>query len=444
MTQPLGRALRALSLRWPLRAASGRRPRVLRGRRLLMAFTLLLLTASLGYSARLHYALEATRSGYLDTRGALASAQFRNQTAERKFRLMEEQTRSRIEALREELRGLVAGAHERQKLREQELRSAIAFRFQEADESAQAFRQIFSAQRSSILYIRTDYQVEFLNSGETKEFTAFGTGFFISPVGVGMTAQHVIYPWLYNGQLRMLEKMELARVREDSLKVTMWLTDDRVADDDGEASERYLTESAYQLGPDRSEIRVLHVSQLENVPQEVATPFGAVDVPMPKLGKGDLVVFQIMDFTRRFPAVSLSSPEQGAAPLDEVMVIGYPLSRLQDGIAKPQPSTGRVRHVGSEVLELDSPLHSGNSGGPIFNKQGRAIGLASAVLDSPVYGVAVRVEALRAAWDGVRADIRSRQAQLKEIGCYRGALDGIPGPQTWAADRCRERLLSAL
>ncbi len=294
-----------------------------------------------------------------------------------------------------------------------------------------------------MLFIRAEYRVEFLSSGETREFAALGTGFFISALGVGMTAQHVLYPWRYNGRLKVLEKMDVARVLKDTLRVTMWLPDRRVTEP-GAHPPRFLTDGGYRMDGERDDIRILHVAPLEQAPQEVATPFGAVEVPMPKLGKGDLVVFQVLDFSRRFPAVALAPAAGGASPLDEVMVIGYPLSRLRDGLAKPQPSTGRVRHVGDTYMELDSPLHSGNSGGPIFDKRGRAIGVASAVLDSPVYGVAVSVRAMHDAWAGVRQQIRDRQARLKAMGCYHGALDGIPGPMTWEADRCQERLLTSL
>ncbi len=160
---------------------------------------------------------------------------------------------------------------------------------------------------------------------------------------------------------------------------------------------------------------------------------------MPKFGKSDLVVFQVLDFSRRFPHVQLPGKGAGVTALDEIMVIGYPLSRLRNGVAAPQPSRGRVRRVGHDILELDSPLHPGNSGGPILDRHGRAIGLASAILDSPVYGIAVKGEDLRAAWSSIRVSIREEQVRLKALGCNPGPLDGIPGRRTWEARRCETK-----
>ena len=77
---------------------------------------------------------------------------------------------------------------------------------------------------------------------------------------------------------------------------------------------------------------------------------------------------------------------------------------------------------------------------PILDGQGNAIGLASAILDSPVYGVAVRAADLRAAWQTVKDDTREEQRRLQALGCDPGAIDGIPGKRTWEAIDCGKRL----
>ena len=74
----------------------------------------------------------------------------------------------------------------------------------------------------------------------------------------------------------------------------------------------------------------------------------------------------------------------------------------------------------------------------MLDRQGRVIGLASAVLDSPVYGLAVRAEAIRKAIEQVRADLQAEQKLLTAMGCYHGPIDGIAGRQTWQARRCAE------
>ena len=74
---------------------------------------------------------------------------------------------------------------------------------------------------------------------------------------------------------------------------------------------------------------------------------------------------------------------------------------------------------------------------------GETIGLDSDILDSPVYGLAIRAEDLRRAWEQVKNQIRTRQRQLKRMGCDPGPIDGIPGKQTLDARICEQQMLTA-
>lgn len=312
---------------------------------------------------------------------------------------------------------------------------ALTSRLDTLQQERSRFKETFLRNRNSILFIRTDYQVRFLPTEEVRDLTAFGTGFFISPEGVGMTARHVIHPWRFSRQLRALETLGLAEVLPESLRVTMWPTEAQVTDPNVEGGP-YHTDNGYRTNGRRPDIHILYTAPLEEAVEQVALPLGLVDVSIPKLGGSDLLVFQVLDFSRRFSYVRLADGTEPVSPLDEIMVLGYPLSRLANGMAMPQPSRGRVRHVGRDFLELDSPMHPGNSGGPILNRRGQAVGLASAILDSPVYGVAVNGEDLRAAWTKVKSAVREEQARLKALGCDPGPLDGIPGRKTWQARAC--------
>ncbi len=348
---------------------------------------------------------------------------------------LEQAARLRLQSLREEMASELVAQLEEMKVQEQAMLSAISSQVTSARKESEAFKETFSRNRDSILFIRTDYQVVLASTGERRTFTSFGTGFLISPVGVGMTARHVIYPWLFNRKLKALQTLGLAQVVPDSLRITMWLTDTRVLAQQAE-SPQFIMKNGYRTNPQREDIRILYTAELEMTVERTESPVGPIEISMPKLGRSDLLVFQILDFSRRFPYVRLADSALRVSALDEIMVVGYPLSRLENGMAIPQPSRGRVRRVGRELLEFDSPLHPGISGGPILNRQGRAIGLASAILDSPVYGVAVKGEDLRAAWKAVRHATRQEQARLKELGCDPGPIDGVPGKRTWEAGRC--------
>jgi hypothetical protein len=348
---------------------------------------------------------------------------------------LERNTGSRLDAawdkLALQLRKEYSGLQQEETARMQ----ALTSRLDTLQQEPSRFKETFLRNRNSILFIRTDYQVRYPLTEEVRNITTFGTGFFISPHGVGMTARHVIHPWRFNKHLRALENLGLAEVLPESLRVTMWPTEARVTDPhDGE--ERYQMDNGYSSNEERRDIRILYTAPLDEAVEQVVLPMGVVDVSIPKLGGSDLLVFQVLDFSRRFSYVRLADGREPVSPLDEIMVLGYPLSRLENGMAMPQPSRGRVRRVGQEFLELDSPMHPGNSGGPVLNRQGQAVGLASAILDSPVYGVAVNGADLRAAWKTVKSNIREEQAYLKSLGCDPGPVDGIPGRQTWQARAC--------
>jgi S1-C subfamily serine protease len=169
------------------------------------------------------------------------------------------------------------------------------------------------------------------------------------------------------------------------------------------------------------------------------TPAGPTVVSRAEPGPGDLAVLQLLPTGARLPHLPLA--EDGPpAPLDEVLALGFPLSRLEDGRAVPQVTLGRVRRSGGPMLELDGALHPGNSGGPILDLRGRVLGMASAILDSPVYGIAVRAAALRAALRAARERTADLQRSLRALGCDPGAADGRLGPRTLQAERCAAAL----
>ncbi len=406
--------------------------------RTLLIVMVMLSSVAVANWAHLYRALEIASAGLDQTQSELLRANSENEAGQKRMRRFEQETRIRFEVLRNEIAERLALENKRHRLREKELVEALSSKVANAQLEQGSFKRIFSAARDSILFIRTEYQVQFLKTGETKTFTSFGTGFFISPVGEAMTANHVLYPWLYNREIKAMEELGVVKVLEDTLELTMWLTDSQVMGEKRDPAS-YYEKNGYRLGGERRDIRILYTADLEQRPEQVMSPLGPVEIEMPELGKGDFVIFQIMDFSRRFNFVQLDPSGHNTSALDEVMAIGYPLARLQDGKAIPQVTRGVVRRMGQSIMELDSPLHSGNSGGPILDKRGRVVGLASAVLDSPVYGVAVRGEDLNAAWKQVRETVGMDQRRLKEIGCYSGAVDGIPGQQTLQARQCRER-----
>ena len=70
----------------------------------------------------------------------------------------------------------------------------------------------------------------------------------------------------------------------------------------------------------------------------------------------------------------------GATEGQEIQVIGYPLVSDQIDLDSskyyaPTFSTGRVSRVSPTLLQVDAPVHKGNSGGPVVSLRGKVIGV---------------------------------------------------------------------
>jgi S1-C subfamily serine protease len=183
-------------------------------------------------------------------------------------------------------------------------------------------------------------------------------------------------------------------------------------------------------------VRLLYSPPLAFTQEWVEAPIGAVTIPVPIAGSDDVAVLQLMQFDE--PVSSLVFATQQVEPLDEALALGYPFSRLEDGRAMPQGVTGFVRRVTENVLELDTALNPGLSGGPILNRDGEVIGMAVGVLQSDVYGLAIRARDLRKALEDTAARVRAEELRLQALGCDPGQIDGVFNAHTWEAYRCEK------
>jgi len=85
---------------------------------------------------------------------------------------------------------------------------------------------------------------------------------------------------------------------------------------------------------------------------------------------------------------------------------------------------------------LDTALHPGLSGGPVLNREGKVIGMAIAVFQSDVYGIAVRQLGLDEALENTVEAVRQEEQRLAQLNCDPGEVDGRVDRQTQAAYRC--------
>jgi serine protease Do len=203
-------------------------------------------------------------------------------------------------------------------------------RLRASDPDLMSFAEIAELNRSSVVLIRTEF--ELLDStGQLMTTEArTGSGFLLTENGLIVTNRHVIRDWEYNapppgmsGRVTKIEVILPNHTLEDAVPADI-----------------------YKLGPDTS-----------------------VDVAILKLNSA-----------AGRPVHGVEPDLSHTNPGDEVVVIGYPLGLdllqwTKDTTADPSLSTGTVSRVGLDFIQLNLRAYQGNSGGPVFNRKGEVIGI---------------------------------------------------------------------
>jgi S1-C subfamily serine protease len=344
-------------------------------------------------------------------------------------------TRAEVAALMQELEDRMVGTYQEFKRVEERLIRSLAARLETMEPTGARFKRVLQDARGAALFIRTTVEVQFARAGEVVIQQSFGSGFFISEGGLALTARHVLFPWHYDRELQVLVSLGLVSIREDTVEWSIWTADQQVlAGEDASGAPRFNAHTAWSSRSEDRAVRHLYSPAIDFSEERVEAPVGAVTIPFPVSGPDDVAVMQFMQFAE--PAVNLAIAAGQAEPLDEALAVGYPFSRLEDGVSAAQGVTGFVRRVTENLLELDTALSPGSSGGPVLNRDGDVIGMAIGVLESDVYGLAVPARYLRRVLEDAAARVRSEEARLEALGCNPGQVDGVFDGRTWEAYGC--------
>ncbi|MDQ0290546.1 trypsin-like peptidase domain-containing protein [Oligosphaera ethanolica] len=208
---------------------------------------------------------------------------------------------------------------------------------------------------------------------------ASGSAFLVSSDGYLLSNRHVACPWLADTDLAQHFAKRAAQGEQADFGYTMylWFEGDEAFYSrlitSNDVRDLYRTGNAYCSEgntPKRVEIvavnpmPVLLADRERGLQDDVAVlkvnviPAGALPIPLAKTDGGDAP-------TRAMP----------------VMAIGFPYGK--DPIVGSQVvanwTRGTVTSVYADTLGIDATLHSGNSGGPVIDIKGRAVGIATAV-----------------------------------------------------------------
>ena len=193
-----------------------------------------------------------------------------------------------------------------------------------------SFAEIAELNRPAVVLIRTEFELLDSNGQVTTTEARTGSGFILNKSGLIVTNRHVIRDWDYKipppgitGRITKLEAILPHHTLDDAVPAEV-----------------------FKLGPDASvDVAVLRINSISR------------------------------DFVHGLePDLSQTNPG------DEVVVIGYPLGLdllqwTKNTTADPSLSTGTVSRVGTDFIQLNLRAYHGNSGGPVFNREGQVIGI---------------------------------------------------------------------
>lgn len=213
-----------------------------------------------------------------------------------------------------------------------------------------------------------------------------GTAFLVDSKGYLLTNRHVACPWLEDislfqayGQHALLKKKVAFNYR-----MFLWFEGEKafnrlpVLGSTPELSDAYYLSSAYHT--------------------DGAANLKIAGVPRASVKTGEMIK---SPFKNDFAVLKVDTPPPGLIPLpletattsddiqrlSPVVILGFPLGhRTQNDHINTSITRGHVRRTSKEIIQVDSSIYQGNSGGPAINDQGRVIGIASGVVTDQTSG----------------------------------------------------------
>jgi S1-C subfamily serine protease len=230
----------------------------------------------------------------------------------------------------------------------------------------------------SIAFIVVEYWLDIDNEKMYRN-VAEGTSFLVDSDGYMLTSRHVVCPWLEDGNL--LSAVQHFRQAEKNPKlkyrIYLWF----------EGTRAFNRVSRLIQSPDLTDIYFVdNAYSTESEPRLVIA-----GVPKPPVDTRQLITSPLRD---DFAVIKIDPVPQGLVPLpldlkldpksvpklSRVITIGFPLgSRTQADTVNASVTIGNVRRSFENVLQVDTSLYGGNSGGPFIDHRGKVIGIAAGV-----------------------------------------------------------------
>ncbi|MCG8637464.1 MAG: trypsin-like peptidase domain-containing protein [Desulfobacterales bacterium] len=251
----------------------------------------------------------------------------------------------------------------------------------EPEQGDAGFTRILESHTRSIGFLMVEYwlahkdQVIYKNKVE-------GTAFLVDEQGYMLTNRHVACPWLEDPALFQIRNRLKETELEFGHRMYLWFEGTKAFNrlqglgQSTDLADDYYLEGAFR-STGKSNLRVVGVPRgLRQAGDRLHLPF-----------QHDFAVLKIDTLPEDILPLPLETRQdpRDIRRLSPVIIMGFPLgSRTQDERINPSITRGHVRRTSKELIQVDSSIYKGNSGGPAVNAQGRVIGIASGVItDQP-------------------------------------------------------------
>jgi hypothetical protein len=235
----------------------------------------------------------------------------------------------------------------------------------------------------SVAFVLTEAWVE-VAGRRTCLATASGTAFLVSTDGHLLSNRHVVAPWLSGETAQQVEK-QLALLRKSGATFRfgashwLWFDGDEafrsraaVPQAGAKVADIFRLDTAHTDAGEKPGLRVVGVMPKPADPAEFLASTLEDDVAILKVDAPPVDATPI--------PLRLGAPPRGVG----LLVLGYSQGRaaIPGTRAQARASRGSASGMIGDVLTTDADLQPGNSGGPVLDLDGYAVGIASALFAS--------------------------------------------------------------
>ncbi len=251
------------------------------------------------------------------------------------------------------------------------------FVFRQVD-TAKVFGKHANRYAKSVAFVLTEY---WLSAGENRVYQnrGEGTAFLVDNTGYLLTNRHVVCPWLEdsNFHLWIRRSMNQQGPLQLGYRVFLWFEGQKAfkrlpgLSKSAELDDIYGLSAAFRTdGQPRLAIAGVARSP-DRTWQLIRSPL-----------KDDFAVLKIDRVPEGLHPLPLDEKMEAlkVPKLSPVIALGFPLgSRTQAATVNVSVTQGHVRRAFENLLQVDTSIHRGNSGGPVIDLRGKVIGIASGV-----------------------------------------------------------------